>query len=102
MDFSDLTKALPGGAGALVSTLFFRDPWPRRIALFVSGSMLSLFGTAWTTKVTGLDTGFAGFLLGLFGMAFISRVFEAWEALELTSIVRDALRAALRLPPKEQ
>ncbi len=41
-----------------------------------------------------------GFLLGLFGMAVVASVFLGWEKLDVSIILRDALRQLLRLPPK--
>jgi hypothetical protein len=98
----EFLKAVPGAAGSFVSMLFLRDSWPRRIALFLAGAVLAYYGTPWAVAFVGLDPGFAGFLLGLFGMAVIARMFESWEELEFTSIVRDWVRKVLGLPAKEE
>ncbi len=97
----EILKAVPGAAGSFISMLFLNDTWPRRIALFAAGGVLAYFGTPWASAFVGLDPGFAGFLLGLFGMAVIARMFEAWGELELTAIVRDWIRKVLGLPAKE-
>lgn len=94
-------QALPGVAGALVSLMFNKDAQPQRLALFLSGSITAYFGTPWAAKFSGLDTGLAGFLLGMFSMAVIARLFEAWQTLELTAILRDWVRKTLGLPAKE-
>ena len=98
----EVMKAVPGAAGSLVSMLFIKETWPRRIALFLAGAALSFYGTPWLQKVVALDAGFAGFLLGMTGMAVIAKLFAAWDSLELGSMLRDFLRQLFRLPPKEQ
>lgn len=97
----ELAKAVPGVAGSLVSMLFIKDTWPRRVAMFCAGSALSIFGSAWVTKFSGLDAGFSGFILGLFGMAIVAKFFQTWETFELSVILRDWVRKLLGLPPKE-
>src|SRR4051812_25481355 len=96
----EITKALPGAAGSLVSMLFIRDvAWPRRIGMFIGGAALAYWGAPWAAAWAQLDKGFAGFVLGLLGMRLVTKVFEAWDALELGSLLRDWLRQLLRLPP---
>ena len=103
MDFSlEALKALPGAAGSVVSALFIKDVWPRRIAMVLAGTALAYYVTPWLRKMVDLDAGAAGFLLGLTGMLFVAKIFAIWEALELGVIARDFIRQILRLPPKEQ
>jgi hypothetical protein len=45
--------------------------------------VLSYFGTPWLSERIGLPEGLAGFLLGLFGMAIMSR---AWEWVQTTPV----------------
>lgn len=97
----EITKAVPGIAGSLVSMLFIKDVWPRRVAMFAAGAALSIFGTPWASRVTGLDIGFAGFVLGLFGMAIVAKLFQFWEKFELGAILVEWARKVLGLPPKE-
>jgi len=97
----EVMKVLPGAAGSFVSMLFIKDTWPRRIAMFLAGGALSYFGTPWAVKFVGLDAGFAGFLLGLFGMAIVARVFEAWQTFDLGAILLEWIRKILGLPAKE-
>jgi hypothetical protein len=93
-------KALPGAAGSFVSMLFVRDvPWPRRLGMFLGGAALAYWGSPWASKWAALDAGFAGFMLGLLGMRLVAKVFEAWDQLELASLLRDILRQWLRLQP---
>jgi hypothetical protein len=99
-DHPEVARFLPGVAGALVSMIFIREHWLRRLAMFAAGAALAIYGTPWAARVSNLDPGFAGFLLGMFGMALVAKVFDAWSDLELTIILRDALRKVLGLPPK--
>ncbi len=87
--------------GSLVSMLFIVDTWPRKIVMFLAGSGFALYGTPDASRITGLANGLAGFLLGLFGMAVVASVFIGWQKLDMSIILRDALRQILRLPPKE-
>lgn len=97
----DVLKAVPGAVGSAASMLFIKDTWPRRIATFIAGAALAYWGSPWAAKFTGLDAGFAGFLLGLFGMAAVAKLFETWEKFELTALFTEALRKLLGLPAKE-
>lgn len=98
----EVSKALPGFAGSFVSMMFLGETrWPRRIGMFVAGSVTSIYGAPAATKFTGLDLQFAGFLLGLFGMALTESLFKTWAQLELAPLLTAKLRALLGLPPKE-
>lgn len=95
-------KTLPGVLGSLVASMFFKEvSWRRRWGMFLAGAAISYYGGAWAAAKAGLEQGFAGFLLGLFGMAFVQKVFEMWETFDLTSILRDWLRKVAGLPAKE-
>lgn len=96
----ELGKAVPGAVGSLFSLFWIKETWPRRLAMFLGGSALSMYGTDDAARLTGLNGGFTGFLLGLFGMAMAGKLFEAWGRLELGSIVGDWLRKIAGLPPK--
>lgn len=96
-----ITRVFPGALGSLVSMLFIKDTPVRRLGMFAAGATLAYFATPWTMKALDLDAGFTGFLLGLFGMVVVSKAFETWHALELTTILRDFLRKIFGLAPKE-
>jgi len=95
----EMMKAVPGAAGSLVSLLFMKEAWPRRVAMFLAGSALSYYGTPWVRRLVDLDAGFAGFLLGMLGMIVVSGLVKAWEGIGLTEMLRDLVRQLLRLPP---
>jgi len=97
----EVMKAVPGAVGSIASMLFIKDTWPRRAAMFIAGASLAYWGSPWASKFTGLDAGFAGFLLGLFGMAAVAKLFQTWSELELGALFTEALRKLFGLPPKE-
>lgn len=68
---------LAGVAGALVSMRFLRGTWPERLSSAITGAVLSYYMTDWMADKVGLPLGLSGFLLGLFGMAVVSRA-EEW------------------------
>lgn len=76
----ELQKALPGAIGAFVA---FLRPGTimQRIVAFVGGSAASFYGAGHVSSMLGTDQGFAGFLLGLFGMAVAAKVFDRMDDL---------------------
>ena len=79
----DWAVKLAGLAGAAVSMNFIKGTLPRRLTLAVCGAIVSNYTSEWIAHKTGLPVGMAGFLLGLFGMAIVSR---GWEFVEATPI----------------
>jgi hypothetical protein len=72
-------------AGALVSMRFLQGSWPERALTALAGAVLSYYTTDWLAAKVGLPLGLTGFLLGLFGMAVMSR---AWEWVQATPVAR--------------
>jgi hypothetical protein len=98
----DAIKAVPGFLGSAFATLFFNEPhWIRRIGVFLAGASLSWYASAWIASRSGMDEGFAGFLVGLFGMSVVKKIFDLWTSFDLSSILSDWIRKVLGLPPKE-
>lgn len=86
---------LAGVAGAFVSMNFLQGTWWEKLMMAISGALSSFYLTPWVSEKTGLPEGGAGFFLGLFAMAFVSRVWEwlrGWDAGELWEILKDWLR----------
>lgn len=98
-DNQDVQRWFPGVIGAFVAMLMAKEVWRRRLVMFLGGSAFSIFAMADAVRITGLNTGLAGFLLGLFGMSIISSIYQGWERLDMGDILRDAVRQLLRLPP---
>lgn len=74
---------LAGLAGAVVSMQFLQGSWLARINLAASGAAISYFAAPYLSARIGLPEGLTGFLLGLFGMAVASRV---WEWIQTTPV----------------
>ena len=72
-----------GVAGAALSLRFVAGTWPERLTMAVGGAVVSYYAAPWVSAKIGLPEGLAGFLLGLFGMALISKI---WEAIQQTPI----------------
>lgn len=100
-DYPEVSSAAPGVLGSLFSMLWINDTWPRKLVMFFAGAALARLGTHDVARISGLNDGLIGFLLGLFGMAITASVFAGWAKLDMSVILRDALRQVLRLPPKE-
>lgn len=97
----EISKDAPGVFGSLVSMLWLKDTWPRKTATFLAGAVLSRYGTGTVSNWAGLDGGFTGFLMGLFGMALVSMAFEWLQRSNPGSLFTEWLRKVLGLPPKE-
>ena len=71
-------KIISGVIGALVSLKFVQGTWIEKTFMAIGGSCLSYFAT--TPIASWLDIanteGLIGFIVGLFGMAIVSKVYE--------------------------
>ena len=79
----EAVKAAPGIVGALVALRWMPGTPLQRLSSFVGGSAASYYGTDHLAHALELSPCFTGFLLGLFGMAIASKVFEAINGLRL-------------------
>lgn len=96
----ELAKLTPGAVGSFVSMLWIKETWPRKSVMFLAGAAMSHYGSPTVSKWSGLDPGFTGFLVGLFGMAIVAKIFDIWRGFELGSIFTEWVRKMLGLPPK--
>lgn len=78
-----LAVKLSGVAGAIVSMRFLTGTWPERLFTALCGAITSFFITPYLAEKIGLPAGLTGFLVGLFGMAIASRM---WEWVQTTPI----------------
>lgn len=92
---------LAGLAGAVVSMRFLQGSLKERAFLAASGMVFSFYASPFMSKISGLPEGLSGFLLGLFGMALVSKAWEVIQTLPLGVLVIDALRKLFRLEKKE-
>jgi hypothetical protein len=95
-DFEILASRLAGALGALVSMRFLNGTILERSLMAVGGAAFSFYASAWTAQKLSIPEGLCGFLLGLFGMSILSRL---WEWLQTTNALRDFLDAWLRRKP---
>jgi len=79
----EAAKAAPGIVGALVALRWMPGTPFQRVSAFIGGSAASYYGTDHLVHALDLSSGFTGFLLGLFGMAVASKVFEAIDGLRV-------------------
>jgi len=64
----------------------------QRFAAFLGGTGASYYGAEQVAAWAHLAPGLSGFLVGLFGMAIVGRVFEAIEQMHLAPIMQKILR----------
>jgi len=96
----DLGKHIAGPLGAVSALLWIKDTWPRRIGMVLAGSALSYYATPGVSEWATLQPGLTGYLLGLFGMAAVSKMFTTWDALDLGTLLRRFLSKRLDLEDK--
>lgn len=91
--FNDLSvaKLASGVAGALVSMRFLQGTWPEKITMAIGGSALSYFASTPVAEWLSAQRaeGLVGFLIGLFGMALVSKGYEVIQMLDARTIASD-------------
>jgi len=95
-DISDVSlgKMAASFAGALVSLRFLKNcSAVEKFLMVLGGSVLSYHSTPVAAAWTGLSDveGLVGFMVGLFGMAIVAKVYEVIQALDPAEIARRAL-----------
>lgn len=81
--FDVIAAKLAGVAGALVSMRFLQGTWPQRVSTAICGALISFYAAPYVAGRVGIPEGLSGFLMGLFGMAIASRL---WEWVQTTPI----------------
>jgi hypothetical protein len=91
-DFS-VAKLLAGLAGSVVSLKFVQGTYAERALMCMGGAALSFYGTDPTTQWVGIPNidGLIGFMIGLFGMALVAKLYEAFQLLDAKEIAQGAL-----------
>lgn len=79
-DIDSAASRFAGVLGALVSMRYLSGSWPAKVSMALSGAVLSYYASPHIAERIGVPEGLAGFLLGLFGMAVVSRAWEAVQA----------------------
>lgn len=91
----DLGKHLAGPAGSFFALMWIDGSWPRKLSMFAAGWALSFYGSPHIATWLGFNEGFAGFLLGLFGMAIVDKMFMSWKELQIGQLITDFIRKRL-------
>ena len=89
-DFDAFAAKFAGVLGAAVSMRYLQGSWPARLSMAVSGSLVAYYASPYLSPMLGIPEGLTGFLTGMFGMAIVSR---AWEAVQAAPV--GALRLAV-------
>lgn len=90
-----LSKIIAGVAGAFVSLRFVQGSAMERGSMAVGGAVVSYYATSPAALWMGMTNaeGLVGFLIGLFGMAIIAKVYEAIHALDAPRMASDTWEA---------
>lgn len=96
-DFS-LAKLAAGVAGSVVSLRFVQGSVLERLFMGIGGAALSYYATTPVSMWVGVKDaeGLVGFLIGLFGMAVMAKIYEAIQVADATKIAGDAWEALKR------
>lgn len=100
-----LATKLAGFFGAIVSMGFLKGTLPARIFMAIGGTLLSFYLSPWMSQQTSLPEGFVGFLLGLVGMAVVSKFWESmatWQVQDLWQIAMAWLRRIAGVRKEDQ
>lgn len=79
----EVIKAAPGVIASAVSIWWLPGTRLQRAASFVGGASLSYYGSEWLAAQAGTHNGLAAWLLGMFGMACVHKLFEALRDLNI-------------------
>ena len=93
-----ISKLLAGTMGAFVSLRFVQGSAIERAAMAAGGAAFSFYATPPTAILVGMANaeGLVGFLIGLFGMSIIAKVYEALHALDAPRMAADTWDAIKR------
>lgn len=93
-----LVQFAAGASGALVSMRFMAGTWFEKLTMALGGSALSFYGTLPLSNWLALSNaeGLLGFLIGLFGMALVSKAYEVIWLIDASRIAKDLWAAVAR------
>ena len=79
-----LVKIISGVVGALVSLKFVQGTWVEKIFMAFGGSCLSYFATSPIARWIDMENteGLIGFIIGLFGMAIVAKIYELIQVID--------------------
>jgi len=97
-DDVSIAKIAAGTFGAFVSLRFVQGSMLERAFMGVGGAALSYYATTPAAAWAGVADaeGLIGFLIGVFGMALVSKVYEVVTLLDARKLADDLWEAAKR------
>ena len=83
-------KLIAGMVGAFVSLRFIDGTKTEKGIMAIGGSAMSYFGTSPTADYLHMANGegLVGFMIGLFGMAVVSKVYEVIQVIDAPSVAK--------------
>jgi hypothetical protein len=96
----EVKAAAPGFAGSIIALFFLRRPPVLLAGMFLGGCAMAYLGTHWFATHTDMHTneGLVGFLIGMFSMAIVAKVYDTIDAIspsEIWEILRERIRVLL-------
>ena len=92
---TEVRQVLPGIGGSILALFFIRRPALVLAAIFFGGCVLSVYAPAVAMHYLELDdktrvqfSGFIGFVIGLFGMALVAKIYDLIEAINVVDLWR--------------
>lgn len=94
----EVAKIIPAAVGSAGALFWIQGTWPKKIGMFFLGASMSYLGTPYVSDYFGLAEGFAGFLLGLFGMSMVDKVMDTWQKFDLGATLKQVLDRFIGFP----
>lgn len=85
----DFCEKIAGPLGSAISMLFMRETWVRRLLMALAACPLSWYGAPHLAQWLPIKEGFAGLLLGLFGMAVVAKLYAEWQDFQIVAFIRE-------------
>jgi len=89
-----VAKLAPAALGSAVSLGFLKGlSTLEKVLMGVGGSAFSYYGTSWFAKAVNMSDaeGLVGFLLGVFGMTVVAKVYEGIQATDFKSLIPEVV-----------
>lgn len=102
MNFNDLPpelgKHLAGPAGSAVALFFLKGTWRTYTGALLGGiAMAHYFGPVLHDVFPRLPEATAGFLVGLFGVVVVKKLFDTWEQFDAGTLLKQWVTRKLGL-----
>lgn len=93
----EIREVIPGAAGSATALLFMREGSAvRGLATFMAGWASSWILGPTVAAVMGVPPGVGGWTTGLFGMAIVAGVFDAWMSFDKKKALGQVWNAVMR------